>query len=1633
MTIILNPRSIVDMIQDATPQVLFTVDELEARVQKYIVEDGMKIQSNSMFEGLKNLIQTRMRTIPILRHQKDEDLMQIANKSIANLESIPLTLMMLRNATTITDVVACYVAQYKMCTGDSFLFTTLNIADWVLSALNRFSSVPATAFDSDHNLWTVQSGESKDFTWILTATKEVLGKWTDIRNSKLVEKLHDLFQYMLSFGMFSCLGLDFQSFNYDRYSALAVRKKFNSWEGFIHTLITTCVWMLERGMQCLKTGSFEPMFHSAIAYTKWVKTTQRLREDAYKMVNPEVFGLDYHVFTHDLTEAIVQGEAMEKYADSPDEKKAIGTVCHELRLLDAQYVIKDAASKKRRAPFAVLIEGDSCVGKSNFSQILFHHYGKIMHKPTEEEFMYPRCSADKFWSKFRTDKWCIRLDDVAMQSTKLGTMDPSMADMLQVINEVPFCPPMASIEEKGNIALRPDFVMATTNEVSLNADTYYACPLAVRRRFPYVFSLQVKEQYRLDYKQNINGVITHSQSMMMDGKKIDPIKPGDYQDTWNIRVQKVVGQPKAGNPDRADVQLVDLFVDKDTGETVWFTSIYDFLAWFSGMVREHHKTQLNNVRCGQIMEKIEVCETCFRPVNHCSCEPEIQSGFVIEDADEIDPEYENWLHHVELTRERLFELELMARNRLEVDQEREVEELLENEQSRWTLSDDEFEQASEDKRSNITKIFDFVDDTATLAASFARCAAANIALSVSKRFDCAMEAVSDLMVLYQVRKLTRTLSEMGQRLYDKLADWRVITLITVILAAWPIYKGLSVFTQLFRSREDKKTCEKMDVNGGVVPSTFAKDEKPNCWVQDEFRLTDMHLADRSIGWAQMPMNEVYDRVKRSVVNIRCEYLKDGSPFYIPSNATCLEGHIYMMNNHCVPPTSVGEFTIHFVDMERCPNLNSNIKFVVKQSRIFRMPEQDLAFFYSPCAPKPGLHELMMKEDVPQLTLKGSYVFRDEFGFAHLNEVRTSRAISYHAPKPIDRDISGWLSDTRVPTAFGQCGMPFIGQTVKGPIFAGIHQMGAASMASSIRVNRKVVSRAFDFFGPQVQSGCPNLFGTELGPLNQKSVFRWSEEGQAYVFGSTIRSGFRAAPKSRVQPTAMSEAAQAAGFVKRCGQPAMKGPEPWRNGIVDTLTQTFLIDHDILKECADAYVDDILKDLPEEDLKEIIVLDDVTTLNGYPGVKFLDKMNRNTSMGFPYRKSKRHYMTPRPADETYQQAVDFTPEVMEEVKRIIALYEKGERAMPVFTASLKDEPLPQKKIDIKKTRVFLGASAPWAFVVRKYLLAFVRVFQKNPLLFEGAPGVNPKSKQWQQFYDYLVKHGLDRLIAGDFAKYDKRMEPIMILFAFYCIEKIARAAGWCEVDLRVIRCIAEDVAYAMVDFQGDFIELLGSNPSGQPLTVIINCIANSLYNRYCYHEQNPARECKTFKKNVNLLTYGDDNGMGVSKKAPWFNHTANQATLAKIGVVYTMADKEAASVPYIHIDDVSFLKRAWRWDEELQAMKCPLEWASLDKTMTMCCKSQSDLPEVQAIKSIESVMSEIFEYGREKFDEYMPIMKKIVHDSGLDTFVTPSTFVSYDVHCDRFRNANNVIASTWIDSEETDTTIFDLHAPVCTWA
>jgi hypothetical protein len=425
---------------------------------------------------------------------------------------------------------------------------------------------------------------------------------------------------------------------------------------------------------------------------------------------------------------------------------------------------------------------------------------------------------------------------------------------------------------------------------------------------------------------------------------------------------------------------------------------------------------------------------------------------------------------------------------------------------------------------------------------------------------------------------------------------------------------------------------------------------------------------------------------------------------------------------------------------------------------------------------------------------------------------------------------------------------------------------------------------------------------------------------------------------------------------------------------------------------------------------LMPLDNFTAINGAQ-VAYIDKINRNTSAGNPWKKSKKYFMVSTPPEHGMMDPVKVDDEIMNRVDEIIATYLTGKQAHPNFCAHLKDEPVTFKKAKIGKTRVFTGATFDWTIVVRKFLLSFSRIQQNERFAFESAPGTVAQSLEWEELYNYIVKHGIDRIVAGDYKAFDKRMSPKEILAAFDIIIHFLELSGnYSPADITVVRGIAEDTAYAVVDFNGDLMQLLGSNPSGHPLTVVINGLVNSLRMRYAFFTLKPQDFDGGFKECVNLMTYGDDNIMSVRDDCDWFNHTAIASRFAELDIVYTMADKEAPSVPFINISESSFLKRTWRFEDETGCMLAPLDHDSIEKMLMTWCKSKTVCPEAQGISVITTALREYFYYGRVVYESKLHLLQDVVVKLGWELFVEESTFMSYDDLIDCFKTASRRCAS-----------------------
>mgnify|MGYP003571890818 CR=1 FL=1 len=124
-------------------------------------------------------------------------------------------------------------------------------------------------------------------------------------------------------------------------------------------------------------------------------------------------------------------------------------------------------------------------------------------------------------------------------------------------------------------------------------------------------------------------------------------------------------------------------------------------------------------------------------------------------------------------------------------------------------------------------------------------------------------------------------------------------------------------------------------------------------------------------------------------------------------------------------------------------------------------------------------------------------------------------------------------------------------------------------------------------------------------------------------------------------------------------------------------------------------------------------------------------------------------------------------------------------------------------------------------------------------------------------------------------------------------------------------------------------------------------------------------------------------------------TAISEELAKIGVVYTMADKEAESVPYISIKECSFLKRTWRYERDLGLHVGPLDLRSVYRSLSVWVRSKSITAEEQMIEIIGSANAEFFSHGREVFDAGQTCLREVIREMNLKKYITDTTLLSYD--------------------------------------
>jgi hypothetical protein len=231
-------------------------------------------------------------------------------------------------------------------------------------------------------------------------------------------------------------------------------------------------------------------------------------------------------------------------------------------------------------------------------------------------------------------------------------------------------------------------------------------------------------------------------------------------------------------------------------------------------------------------------------------------------------------------------------------------------------------------------------------------------------------------------------------------------------------------------------------------------------------------------------------------------------------------------------------------------------------------------------------------------------------------------------------------------------------------------------------------------------------------------------------------------------------------------------------------------------------------------------------------------------------------------------------------------------------------------------------------------------------------------------------------------------PAQVMFsAFRILIEIARICGYSERDITIMTGIATDICYPVMAYNGDLIQHIGSNPSGQNLTVYINSVVNSLLFRSAFYNLRGVENKTKFRDICALMTYGDDVKGSVKVGNDDFNHLYCAEFFAKHDMVFTMPDKESTPTAFMRDVDADFLKRKNVFCAQTGCIMGALDEESIFKSLHSNLKSKANTKEKLAADNIDGALREWFNHGKGTYEMRRAQMREVAEQAGISHMCT----------------------------------------------
>lgn len=320
-----------------------------------------------------------------------------------------------------------------------------------------------------------------------------------------------------------------------------------------------------------------------------------------------------------------------------------------------------------------------------------------------------------------------------------------------------------------------------------------------------------------------------------------------------------------------------------------------------------------------------------------------------------------------------------------------------------------------------------------------------------------------------------------------------------------------------------------------------------------------------------------------------------------------------------------------------------------------------------------------------------------------------------------------------------------------------------------------------------------------------------------------------------------------------------------------------------------------------------------------GNKLLAGLNKKSSNGFANSRNKEDYIN--------FDLKSFTPLLRANLQEMKEGILNGKPPWHYFywIEALKDELRNVEKQGVPRS--FRVGTIQHQVLMKQYFGCLVQYLMERRDENFIMVGCNP-IKEWPRMYTKLQQ--CKGVFAGDIAKWDGSMNN-MVQDAIK--EIIEDKCGGNEI----VSFLLEQAIRSIVHVSDDVYITTHSMPSGHYLTAILNSLVNRFYSALWYYEvmtqHGKQPTISHFNHNIIDFVYGDDKLVGVKSHTDILNAITMRQYFEFLNMGFTDSLKNPITKPFESLDDVTFLKRFFRYNFKLNRIVCPLDLRTLQNSLS----------------------------------------------------------------------------------------------------